>query len=147
MMPSKRPAAILQHLERQAEALNAMRAKIRDQLTRCQVEEQFMKKKLSMAPLHRDDDLMDSPASMDVDLPTTMPIPSIPTLQKNIETKKALEIPSDDEEDEEDDEFEPLPDSLKQSLYGRDSDDEDDFEDDDDDYASMEMRRILASKR
>lgn len=150
-MPSKRPAAILQHLERQAEAIKAMRDKIRDQLSRCQADELFMKRKLAAAPLSKETEPESAPTDvMKVDVPV-IEEPVVQTPSK-LKTKVVAPIapPSDDEEDE-DEEEEDLPPSMRayrrRSAQSYDDDDYDDDDDDDDDYASREMRRILDSNR
>lgn len=109
-----------------------------------------MKKKLSLAPLNVDDDIT-APAetSMDVDQPL-VPAEHVPvTKHRKLKPIEPIDPSSDDELDEDDEEVEPLPDALRQSLFGKTSyrDDEDDEDDDDDDFASMEMRRILSSNR
>lgn len=108
-----------------------------------------MKKKLSAAPLNVDEESAPPAEQMDLDLPPPVirhTPAKVHTKLKPIEPIKPI---SDDEEDDEDDEVEPLPDALRQSIFGRrdDYDDDGDDDDDEDDYASMEMRRILSSNR
>jgi len=145
-MPSRRPTAILQHLERQAEALTNMSAKIRDQLRRLQIEERYLKKKLSAAPLEVSD--IESPAptrlSMDVDV---APVPENVTMtQKTTQDAKktSLLVPQEEEDEEDDDEVQ-----LPASLRGMRSDsymDDDDEEDEDEDATMSQVRMILASQ-
>lgn len=147
-MPSKRPQAILQHLERQERALQDMQAKIKDQIRRLQVEETFLKKKLHAAPL--EDDNIEAPSSpstaMDVDSATPSKLYKPKPAPKPKITKPVLPPESSDEEEEEDDED--LPPSLqnRNHSYNNAMMDEDDFEDDDDD-AMDQVRRILQAHR
>lgn len=156
-MPSKRPAAILQHLERQAEAIKAMRDKIRDQLRRCQADELYLKKKLAAAPLTTENATkQESSAAMEVDAPVIVePEPATPKKPKEKPVAPTLPSSDDEEDDEEEEEIdlEELPPSVRalrrkpaSSSYGDIYDDYDDDEDEDD-YASKEMRRILHSNR
>jgi hypothetical protein len=148
-MPSRRPHAILQHLQRQGKAIQDMQNKIRDQIRRLQVEESYLKKKLNAAPLEVDD--IESPApvpiAMDVD-PKTTPKPSIiPRASKPKVTKSVL-APPDSSDEEEDNEEVDLPPSLRNASNPTGSYfmDEDNYEDDDDD-AMDEVRRILQAHR
>lgn len=146
-MPSRRPTAILQHLERQAEALTNMSAKIRDQLRRLQIEERYLKKKLSAAPLEVAD--IESPAptrsSMDVDV---VPVPeNVTTTQKTTQDAKKTSLLVPQEEEDEEDEDEEI--QLPASLRGMRSDsymDDDDEEDEDEDATMSQVRMILASQ-
>lgn len=109
-----------------------------------------MKKKLSLAPLNVDEDVTTTAeASMDVDLPPAPIEPVAPTKHRKLKPIEPIEPSSDDELDMDDEEVEPLPDALRQSLFGKTSYGDDDYDDDDDedDLASMEMRRILNSNR
>lgn len=146
-MPSRRPAAILQHLERQADALSKMRAKIRDQLRRLQIEERYLKKKFNAASIEVDD--IESPAptsaSMDVDAP-------LPPEDHTIVTKPVIQaknsrllVREEEEEEEDDDEEVELPPSLRgmqSNSYANDDDD-----DEEEDATMSQVRMILASQR
>jgi len=146
-MPSRRPAAILQHLERQADALGKMHAKIRDQLRRLQIEERYLKKKLSATQIEPEDIESPAPVSafMDVDVvspPKEHPPPSKPTVSPK---ETSVPAPEEEEEEEEDDDGAVLPPSLRSmrsTTYL-----EDDDEDDDEDVAMDQVRMILASQR
>lgn len=148
-MPSKRPAPILEHLERQADTLVQMQGKIRDQIRRLQVEERYLKKKLSATPLEADDIEAPSTTPIIADEPAPKPKPfPAPRPKVTQPPPKPDALLLDDSEEEEEDEDE-LPPSLQNRSSAMDFDAFDyEEEDDDEDVDAMaEMRRILASRR
>jgi hypothetical protein len=142
------------HLERQAGALVEMQGKIRDQLRRLQVEEQYLKKKLEAAPIEEDD--IERPGvPMEVDFPADSkrgkrktPTPTVVEPVAKIVAKKSVLSVKEEEDEEDEEEEEELPPSLRTGIGASyRGEDDDNYDDDDEDDAFAEMRKILASKR
>lgn len=147
--PSRRPAGVLQHLERQAAAIKEMQDLIQKQILRLKVEERFMKKKLSTVPIP-DNEPEPTPQveSMEVDVIPTSTTSS--TTNEPLAKQNKLLVPISDSEEDEEDEWqeEDLPPSLRRGANGLYGQYDDEYDDDDDENDAMsEVRRILASQR
>ena len=146
--PGKRSAIVISRLEHQASAIETMQEKIRQQLTRLQVEEQYLLNVLKSAPALEEDGLC-SPSSP-LASSTSMKIPQLVVPTPDFYSKSLKEINLDQLEGEESFEEEELPPSLQQArLWNHQKYDmnlDENYSEEEDEEATQEMRRIIGSQ-
>lgn len=145
--PRSRPGELISHLERQAEAITKMQTKIRDQLRRLQIEETFLKKKLSATPINNEEpeqseEQIPTPVKPAIHHDSSIPADSMSTT----DAKKDMDVDEDEDFSIEEMEDEDITDFLKSYRSSNKEDDEMYSSEEEDENATLEIKRILASK-